>query len=123
MLEGTSYPTGGTNTHAVISGHRGLPQAKLFTDLPELKGDEFYIEVNGKTLAYQVDQIKPLNQLIQRFTLSLAKISSLLTCTPYMINSHRLLVRGHRIPYQPEKAAAGMKKWHNNKIYYYGHYF
>ena len=48
---------------------------------------------------------------------------TLLTCTPYMINSHRLLVRGHRIPYQPEKAAAGMKKWHNNKIYYYGHYF
>lgn len=79
MLEGTSYPTGGANTHAVISGHRGLPQAKLFTDLPELKkGDEFYIEVNGKTLAYQVDQIKPLNQLIQKiYTLSLAKISSL----------------------------------------------
>ena len=55
-----------------------VSQAKLFTDLPELKGDEFYIEVNGKTLAYQVDQIKPLNQLIQKiYTLSLAKISSL----------------------------------------------
>lgn len=59
LLEGTSYPTGGESTHAVISSHRGLPQAKLFTDLPKLTlGDSFYIEINGQTLAYQVDQIK-----------------------------------------------------------------
>ncbi len=113
LLEGTSYPTGGANTHAVISGHRGLPQAKLFTDLPELKkGDEFYIEVNGKTLAYQVDQIKTVEPTDTKdlHIESGQDLVTLLTCTPYMINSHRLLVRGHRITYQPEKAAAGMKK-------------
>ena len=122
MLEGTSYPTGGANTHAVISYHRGSPQAKLFTDLPELKGDEFYIEVNGKTLAYQVDQIKPLNQLIQKiYTLSLTKISSLLTCTVY--DKQSSVSSRTSYPISTRKAAAGMKKWYNNKIYYYGHYF
>lgn len=59
LLEESSYPTGGKNTHAVLSGHRGLPEAKLFTDLPKLKkGDQFFIQINGKTLAYQVEKSK-----------------------------------------------------------------
>ena len=81
--------------------------------MPELKkGDEFYIEVNGKTLAYQVDQIKTVEPTDTKdlHIESGQDLVTLLTCTPYMINSHRLLVRGQRIPYQPEKAAAGMKK-------------
>lgn len=105
LLEGTSYPTGGENTHSVISAHRGLPEAKLFTDLPELaKGDTFFIEINKETHAYEVDQIKTIEptdtsdmKLVEG-----ADLITLMTCTPYMINSHRLLVRGHRIPYVPE---------------------
>lgn len=104
LLEGTSYPTGGANTHAVISGHRGLPEAKLFTDLPELKmGNKFYIHINKQIHAYQVDQIKvvePTNTDYLHIEQG-QDLVTLLTCTPYMINSHRLLVRGHRVPYVP----------------------
>ncbi|WP_165006930.1 MULTISPECIES: class C sortase [unclassified Enterococcus] len=107
LLEGTSYPTGGESTHAVLSSHRGLPQAKLFTDLPKLKkGDPFYIESNGQTLAYEVDQIKTVEPT-NTDDLHIEKgqdLVTLLTCTPYMVNSHRLLVRGHRIPYAPKEA-------------------
>lgn len=108
LLEGTSYPTGGENTHSVISAHRGLPEAKLFTDLPELvEGDHFYIEINDETLAYEVDQIKTIEPTetedLQIFEGQ--DLITLLTCTPYMINTHRLLVRGHRIPYVPEMKA------------------
>ncbi|MCH0434605.1 class C sortase, partial [Enterococcus faecium] len=85
LLEGTSYPTGGENTHAVISSHRGLPQAKLFTDLPKLTlGDSFYIEINGRTLAYQVDQIKTVEPTDTK-DLRIEKgqdFVTLLTCTP-----------------------------------------
>ncbi|MGM0172955.1 class C sortase [Enterococcus sp. DIV0788_1] len=106
LLEGTSYPTGGANTHAVISGHRGLPEAKLFTDLPELKmGNKFYIHINKQIHAYQVDQIKivePTNTDYLHIEQG-KDLVTLLTCTPYMINSHRLLVRGHRVPYVPSK--------------------
>lgn len=105
LLEGTSYPTGGENTHSVISAHRGLPEAKLFTDLPELtEGDHFYIEINNETLAYEVDQIKEIEPTVTE-NLQIEQgqdLVTLLTCTPYMINTHRLLVRGHRIPYVPE---------------------
>lgn len=105
LLEGTSYPTGGENTHSVISAHRGLPTAKLFTDLPELtEGDHFYIEINEETLAYEVDQIKEIEPTVTEDLQIEAgqDLVTLLTCTPYMINTHRLLVRGHRIPYVPE---------------------
>ncbi|WP_368251896.1 class C sortase [Enterococcus sp. 2201sp1_2201st1_B8_2201SCRN_220225] len=105
LLEGTSYPTGGENTHSVISAHRGLPEAKLFTDLPELEtGDHFYIEINNETLAYEVDQIKTIEPT-ETEDLQIVEgqdLITLMTCTPYMINTHRLLVRGHRIPYVPE---------------------
>ena len=82
-----------------------MPQAKLFTDLPELQeGDEFYLEVYGETLVYQVDQIKTVVPTdTQDLQIESGKdLVTLLTCTPYMINSHRLLVRGHRIPYHPK---------------------
>lgn len=105
LLEGTSYPTGGKNTHAVITGHRGLVKAKLFNDLAKLKkNNHFYIEVNGKTLAYQIDQIKTIEPT-EVEALDIVKDQdhvTLMTCTPYGVNSHRLLVRGSRIPFTDE---------------------
>ena len=104
-LEGSSLPVGGENTHAVISAHRGLPSASLFTDLDKLEeGDHFLLYILDDILCYQVDQIlvvKPDE------TESLAvqegqDLVTLLTCTPYGVNSHRLLVRGHRVDYVPE---------------------
>lgn len=100
-LAGTSLPVGGPTTHAVISGHTGLPSARLFTGLDELaKGDTFAFHVLDDTYTYQVDQIKVvlpdnLSALNIRTSLDFA---TLITCTPYGVNSHRLLVRGHRIP-------------------------
>lgn len=101
-LEGTSLPIGGNNTHAVLTAHRGLPEKTLFTNLDQLKvGDKFYITNIKETLAYQVDQIK----VIEPTNFDDLMIApghdyvTLLTCTPFMINSHRLLVRGHRVEY------------------------
>lgn len=101
-MEGTSLPVGGNNTHSVITGHRGLPSAKLFRDMDKLEiGDRFYVKDLAGTLAYQVDQIK----IVEPTDFSAISIvhgqdyCTLLTCTPYMINSQRLLVRGHRIEY------------------------
>lgn len=105
LLGGTSYPTGGASTHSVISGHRGLAKAKFFTDLPKLAlKDQFYIEINNEVLAYEVDQIKVVEptETSDLQIIPGKDLVTLLTCTPYMVNSHRLLVRGHRIPYVPE---------------------
>lgn len=106
-LYGTSLPVGGAGTHAVLTGHRGLPSATLFTDLDKLKeGDRFYIEVLDETLAYQVDQIK----VVEPTDTTALQIEpgkdyvTLLTCTPYGINSHRLLVRGARVEMPPQQA-------------------
>ena len=102
-LESTSLPVGGESTHAVLSGHRGLTTARLFTDLDQMEeGDVFYIKVLHETLAYQVDQILTV---LPSETEALAVTAgadqvTLVTCTPYMINTHRLLVRGERIPYE-----------------------
>ena len=99
-LEGTSLPVGGENTHCVLSAHRGLPHAKLFTDLDKLEvGDTFMLTVLNHTLTYQVDQIKVVRpDEIDDVQLVAGKdLCTLLTCTPYGINSHRLLVRGTRI--------------------------
>ena len=119
-LEGTSFPIGGETTHSVISGHRGLTEAKLFTDLPDLvKGDHFYIELGEAEIhAYQVDDIK----VVEPTDVSSLQIEkgkdyiTLVTCTPYMINSHRLLVRGHRVPYVPELMESEVKE---AKVDYY----
>lgn len=104
-LPGTSLPIGGEGTHSVISGHRGLPSARLFTDLDKMEeGDIFRITVMSDVLTYQVDQIK----VVQPYEIDDLKIESgkdyctLFTCTPYGINSHRLLVRGVRIETQEE---------------------
>lgn len=102
----TSLPVGGASTHAALSGHRGLPSASLFTNLDEMRqGDLFYIKVLDRILAYQVDQILTV---LPDETEHLAIVPgedyvTLITCTPYGVNSHRLLVRGTRIPYTPPK--------------------
>ena len=100
-LQGTSLPVGGESTHCVISGHRGLPSARLFTDLDRLKeGDIFVLHSMNRTMTYEVDQIR----IVEPADLSELQIipgmdfCTLVTCTPYGINTHRLLVRGHRIP-------------------------
>ena len=103
-LEGSSLPVGGENTHSVITAHRGLPSAALFTDLDKLKkGDHFLIHVLDDTLCYQVDKItvvepKDTKDMVVEEGEDLV---TLLTCTPYGVNSHRMLVRGHRVPYVP----------------------
>ncbi|MGM0213904.1 sortase A [Enterococcus sp. AZ109] len=102
ILDGTSSLTGGPSTHSVISSHRGLKKAKLFTDLSKLKvKDQFFIEVLNDTHAYEVDQVKVIEPTETKDLLIVDGMDyvTLLTCTPYGINSHRLLVRGHRIPY------------------------
>lgn len=99
-LEGTSLPVGGENTHCVLSGHRGLPSAKLFTDLDEMEiGDRFTITVLDRVLTYEVDQIKVvLPEETSELTIREGKdYCTLVTCTPYGINTHRLLVRGVRV--------------------------
>ena len=104
-LEGTSLPIGGKDTHAVITAHRGLPQVKLFRDLNKMEvGDLFFFTNVKETLAYKVDQILVVEPWDFEPVLVVEgkDLMTLLTCTPYMINSHRLLVRGHRVPYVPE---------------------
>ncbi|MCQ2434711.1 MAG: class C sortase [Oscillospiraceae bacterium] len=99
-LEGTSLPVGGTSTHAVLSGHRGLPSSKLFTDLDKLEvGDTFYITVLSDVLTYQVDQIRTVypNEIGDLQITNGKDYCTLFTCTPYGINTHRLLIRGKRI--------------------------
>ena len=100
---GTSLPVGGSSTHAVLSAHSGMASSKLFSDI---EGDMFYIHVLGEVLAYKVDAI----HTVLPTDTSLLQIAdgkdlvTLVTCTPFGINTHRLLVRGHRIPYTPEQA-------------------
>ena len=101
-LEGSSLPVGGESTHCVVSGHRGLPSARLFTDLDQLvEGDIFFLQVLDETLAYEVDKIL----IVEPDEMSALEIEerkdycTLVTCTPYGVNSHRLLVRGHRTTY------------------------
>lgn len=107
-LEGSSLPIGGENTHAVISAHRGLPSASLFTDLDQLEiGDHFLIHVLDETLCYEVDQILVVDP---EDTSALAvedgeDLMTLLTCTPYGVNTQRLMVRGHRVLYEEQTVA------------------
>lgn len=105
-IEGSSLPLGGEGTHCVISGHRGLPSARLFTDIDQLtEGDIFTLLVLDETLTYEVDQIR----IVEPEDISLLEIEegkdlcTLVTCTPYGVNSHRLLVRGHRVENREEE--------------------
>lgn len=104
-LEGSSLPVGGENTHAVISAHRGLPSAALFTDLDRLKeGDHFLLYILDDILCYEVDKISVVEpkETEELSVIDGEDLVTLLTCTPYGVNSHRLLVRGHRVEYVPE---------------------
>lgn len=109
-LNGTKLPIGGEGTHSILAAHRGLPSAKLFTDIDQLeKKDRFYLHVLDEDLAYEVDQILPMVDKDDRGTLEGAlqieegeDLVTLFTCTPYGVNSHRLLVRGHRVSYDGE---------------------
>lgn len=106
-LKNSSLPVGGTGTHAIISGHTALPSAELFNNLSDVeKGDVFYIHVLNETLAYEVDQIKVVlpDNIEDLFIDRNEDYVTLVTCTPYGINSHRLLVRGRRIPYEEAEA-------------------
>ena len=99
-MEGTSLPTGGEGTHCVFSAHRGLPSARLFTDLPKLElGDTFTVTVLDRLLTYEVDQILIVEpaEVEELYIVDGKDYCSLVTCTPYGVNSHRILVRGHRI--------------------------
>ena len=105
-LESTSLPIGGESTHAVLTGHRGLPSATLFTDLDQLvEGDEFYVHILDEVLAYKVDQIKVVEpEDTKDITIVQGKdYVTLVTCTPYGINTQRLLIRGERTEYIPEE--------------------
>ena len=105
---GTSLPVGGSSTHAVLSAHSGMAPAKLFSDIDQLTvGDMFYIHVLGEVLAYKVDAIHTvLPTDTSRLQIEGGKDQvTLVTCTPFGVNTHRLLVRGHRVPYVPEQEA------------------
>lgn len=107
-LENSSLPVGGESTHSVLSAHTGLSDKKLFTDLILLEeGDTFYIHVLDEILAYEVDQIKVVTpeDTSDLHVIAGRDLVTLVTCTPYGVNSHRLLVRGTRIPYVPEEKA------------------
>ncbi len=110
---GTSLPVGGSSTHAVLSAHSGMASSKLFSDIDQLaEGDTFYIHVLGEVMAYKVDAI---NTVVPTDT-RLLQIEdgkdyvTLVTCTPFGVNTHRLLVRGHRVPYTPEQETAAAEE-------------
>ena len=113
-LDGTKLPIGGESTHCVLAAHRGLPSARLFTDIDQLEqGDRFYIHVLHEVLAYEVDQIYDMVDKDGMETLESAMSIvdgedhvTLFTCTPYGVNTHRLLVRGVRVPYEGEEDIA-----------------
>lgn len=127
-MNGSKLPIGGESTHCVLAAHRGLPSAELFTNIDQLQtGDRFYIHVLDRVLAYKVDQILPMvdkdDQKTLKEALSIHEGEdevSLFTCTPYGVNSHRLIVRGHRVAYKGEEdhQTVGDKMLESIKNYY-----
>lgn len=116
-LEGTSLPVGGEHTHAVLTAHRGLPTANLFTDLDQLvEGDVFYVDTIQGTLAYKVIMVSVIepSDFSSLEVVPGEDLVTLLTCTPYMINSHRLIVRGERTDYVPEAEEEVGTSWQPN---------
>lgn len=126
-MNGTKLPIGGEGNHTVLSAHRGLPSAKLFTDIDQLeKGDRFYLHILDEDLAYEVDRILPMVDKDDYEALGEAlKIEegqdyvTLFTCTPYGVNSHRLLVRGHRVPYDGELESSPVESMVQAIVNYY----
>ena len=122
VLQGTSFPIGGENTHSVITGHSGLPNKLLFTELEKLvKGDPFYIDIAGEKLAYQIESFKTVlpHEIDDLVIQDGRDLVTLLTCTPYMINTHRLLVTAVRIPYVEEvmeKEKEQTQVYHKNRF-------
>ncbi len=117
-LEGSSLPVGGKSTHCVLSGHRGLPSARLFTDLDQMEeGDIFILNVLGRKLAYEVDQIRVVlpEEMSDLEVIEGKDLCTLVTCTPYGINTHRLLVRGHRTEYVEKKVEEEQKEVQTKK--------
>ena len=117
-LEGSSLPVGGKSTHCVLSGHRGLPSARLFTDLDQMEeGDIFILNILGRKLAYEVDQIKVVlpEEMSDLESEEGKDLCTLVTCTPYGINTHRLLVRGHRTEYVEKKVEEEQKEVQTKK--------
>ncbi|EMI9089811.1 MULTISPECIES: class C sortase [Bacillus] len=105
-LDYSSLPVGGENTHTILTGHRGLPSAKLFTDLDKLsEGDRFYVHSLDKVLAYKVDQIKVVlpHETDDLQIVENKDYTTLITCTPYGVNTNRLLVRGERVEFNQEE--------------------
>lgn len=123
-LEGSSLPIGGESSHSVLSAHRGLPSASLFTDLDQLEvGDHFLMYVLDDILCYEVDQVKVVEpKETQDLSVEEGKdLMTLFTCTPYGVNTHRLLVRGHRVPYEEtiledEKVPTANRSLHTNYL-------
>ncbi len=108
-FEGTSFPVGGESTHTVLTGHRGLSSKILFTDIDKLKIDDvFYIKILDETFVYKIDQILTVlpEETKELSIVAGQDYATLVTCTPYSINTHRLLVRGHRIPYEEVEQTA-----------------
>lgn len=109
-IQTSSFPVGGINTRTVVSGHRGLPNAKLFTRLDELvKNDLFYFKVGGKTLAYKIYKIEVVKKDEAPDVIGIEEgkdLATMITCTPYGINTHRLIITGKRVPYNPKKKRA-----------------
>lgn len=122
VLQGTSFPIGGENTHSVITGHSGLPNKLLFTELDKLvEGDQFYIDIAGEKLAYQVESFKTVlpHEIDDLVIQDGRDLVTLLTCTPYMVNTHRLLVTAVRIPYVEEvmeKEKEQTQSYHKNRF-------
>ena len=125
-LDNTSFPVGGPSTHSVISAHSAFPTETFFDYLTDMEeGDEFYIHVLDRVLKYQVDQIKVVlpDDVSNLYVINGEDHVTLLTCTPYSINTHRLLVRGKRVPYDPSEVEnqASNLKTDNNYIYFLGY--
>lgn len=122
LLQGTSFPIGGKDSHSVITGHSGIPEKKIFTDLEKLnEGDHFFIEIMGEKLAYEITAFKTvLPTELDDLTVQKGRdLVTLLTCTPYAVNTHRLLVTGQRVPYIEEEMAKGIQEiqsYHNQRL-------
>lgn len=121
-LDNTSLPVGGENTHSVISAHSAFPTETFFDYLTDMEvGDEFYIHVLDRTLKYEVDQIKVVlpNDTSDLYVVNGEDHVTLLTCTPYSINTHRLLVRGNRVPYNADETVLGKSVAADKKHFYF----